>query len=165
MKNMNKKIVASISGLAIAGLLLTGCYTKSEELAAREEAQSQSRTDSLGRQNQEERLKREEDPNQIRYVYVFAPLDGSVIGYYTIQGKVSSSGTQNAPEEDLIKVYENSSDRIVMDSSKDDGTFGPSETGSFFFTTEGVLIEIEDLPYLQSDAPIKVYVDAPLFNE
>lgn len=161
---MKKKILA-VALIGALSLGFTGCLSKSEEFQDRKDNQSQALKNSLGRENQEERLKREEDPNQIRYVYVFAPLDGRVIGYYTIKGKVSTSGTQNAPEQDLVQVYSNSTERYIVDSAKDDGTYGPSETGSFFFTTEGVLIEIDGLPYLQSDAPIAVYVDAPSLNK
>lgn len=161
---MKKKIlaVALVGALALG---LAGCYSENDEVTARKDSQSQVLKDSLGRKNQEERLKREEDPNQIRYVYVFAPLDGRVIGYYTIVGKVSTSGTQNAPEQDLIQPWNGLKEMYVVDSAKDDGTYGPSETGSFFFTTEGVLIEIDGLPYLQSDSPIQVYVDAPSLNK
>lgn len=160
---MNKKIIAAtLAAVALFGLV--GC-SGSSEYQERKDKQSEALPDSLGIQNQEERLQREEDPNQIRYVYILAPLDGTVLGYYTIQGKVSASGTQNAPEQEIICRWSSAESCQAVDSAKDDGTFGPSETGSFFFTTEGVLIEIDSLAYIQSDSPIRLYNDAALLNE
>lgn len=160
MKTLTKLAAVAAAGALILGL--TGCTN--EEYQERKEQQSVALEDSLSRDNQEERLAREEDESQVRYVYILAPLTGEAIGYYTVNGKVSSAGVQNAPENDIIQPYAGG-DRYVVDSAKDDGTFGPSETGFFFFTTENVLIEIEGLAYVQSDAPIRLFIDAPLLNE
>lgn len=157
---MKKLIAAAAAGVLILGL--AGC--SNAEYQERKDKQSVALEDSLSRQNQEDRLAREEDESQVRYVYILAPLTGDVIGYYTVNGKVSSAGVQNAPENDIIQPYAGG-DRYVVDSAKDDGTFGPSETGFFFFTTENVLIEIEGLAYVQSDSPIRLFIDAPLLNE
>lgn len=157
------KITAVVAVALIGSVALAGC--SSSEYEERKDKQSEAKTDSLGIQNQEDRLEREEDPNQIRYVYILAPLDGTVLGYYTVAGKVSASGTQNAPEQEIICRWSSAESCQAVDSAKDDGTFGPSETGSFFFTTEGVLIEIDGLSYIQSDAPIRLYNDAALLNE
>lgn len=162
MKITKIAVAAAAAGALILGL--AGCGT-SQEFQERKEGQSTALTDSLSRQNQEERLKREEDETQVRYVYILAPLTGEAVGYYTVNGKVSSAGVQNAPEQELIRPYNGSSELYIVDSAKDDGTFGPSETGFFFFTTENVLIEIEGLAYVQSDAPIRLFIDAPLLNE
>lgn len=162
MNKLTKKITAVIAGLTIGALALVGCGNS--EYQSRTEKQSQALTSSLGIENQKERLQREEDPNAIRYVYILAQLDGSVLGYYTIQGKVSSAGTQIAPEQELVKRCD-TCDSHVMDSAKDDGTFGSSDAGFFFFTTEGILVEMEGVAYIQSDAPIKLYGDAPVLNE
>lgn len=161
---MKKKIIAAVVA-AITIIGLAGCSGYSEEYQERKDKQSTALENSLGIQNQKDRLEREEDPNQVRYVYILAPLSGDVLGYYTIQGKVSSSGTQNAPEQEIVDVCASSYCPEVVDSAKDDGTYGPSETGSFFFTTEGVLIEIDGLAYIQSDSPIRLYNDAALLNE
>lgn len=157
---MKKLIAAAAAGVLILGL--AGC--SNSEYQERKDKQSVALEDSLSRQNQEDRLAREEDESQVRYVYILAPLTGEAIGYYTVNGKVSSAGVQNAPENDIIQPYAGG-DRYVVDSAKDDGTFGPSETGFFFFTTENVLIEIEGLAYVQSDAPIRLFIDSPLLNE
>lgn len=165
---MKNRIITTVAALGLGALLLSGCTSASLASEERAGAQSTSRTDSLSRANQDERMAREEDESQVRYVYILAPLTGDVIGYYTVNGKVSSAGVQNAPEQDLIKGWESpgeGEDLYIVDSAKDDGTYGPSETGFFFFTTENVLIEIEGLAYVQSDSPIRLFIDAPLLNE
>ncbi|URP22269.1 hypothetical protein SEA_BIG4_236 [Microbacterium phage Big4] len=161
MKTLTKLAALGAASALILGLTACG---PSAEYQERKESQSQALEDSLSRDNQEERLKREEDESQVRYVYILAPLTGEAVGYYTVNGKVSSAGVQNAPENDIIQLY-SGGDRYVVDSAKDDGTYGPSETGFFFFTTENVLIEIEGLAYVQSDSPIRLFIDAPLLNE
>lgn len=158
-----KKITAAIAALILGALVLTGC---GQTTSYQERLNKQTETtldNSLGIQNQKDRLQREEDPNQIRYVYLLAKLDGNVLGYYTIKGKVSPAGTQLAPEQEIVQPW-SGGDRYVVDSAKDDGTYGTSDEGSFFFTTEDVLIETT-LDYLQSDSPIAFYGDAPRLNE
>ena len=158
---MKKTIAAIVASLALI-LALSACTTT--EYEERKQKQNQTTlTSSLGIENQKERLQREEDPNAIRYVYLLAKLDGSVLGYYTIQGKVSAAGTQLAPEQEIILPC-SGCDRQVVDSAKDDGTYGDSDSGSFSFTTEGVLIETT-LDYIQSDAPVAFYGDVPKLNE
>lgn len=159
----SKKLLSVAAAAAALTIGLTACGP-SAEYQERKDSQSVALDDSLSRQNQDERLAREEDESQVRYVYILAPLTGEAIGYYTVNGKVSSAGVQNAPENDIIQPWAGG-DRYVVDSAKDDGTYGPSETGFFFFTTENVLIEIEGLAYVQSDSPIRLFIDAPLLNE
>jgi len=163
IKKIVTRVAAAIAGLSIAITALAGCGY-SEEFKDRKDKQSVALDNSLSRQNQEERLSREEDESQVRYVYILAPLTGEAIGYYTVNGKVSSAGVQNAPEQQQIQLF-NGGDYYTVDSAKDDGTYGPSETGFFFFTTENVLIEIEGLAYVQSDSPIRLFIDAPLLNQ
>lgn len=159
-----KKIIAATAALIVGALMLVGCGTNSEYEERKENQSSVTLDNSLGIQNQEDRLQREEDPNQIRYVYLLAKLDGGVLGYYTIKGKVSPAGTQLAPEQEIICKWSSAESCQAVDSAKDDGTYGASDAGSFFFTTENVLIETT-LDYLQSDAPIAFYGDAPRLNE
>lgn len=165
MKTITKRVTAAVLAVSLGVVGLSGCYSQSKELKERKAQQSQALTDSLSRQNQEERLAREENEAQVRYVYILPYNSNEPLGYYTVNGKVSSAGVQNAPEQDLIKACDGCSDRFILDSAKDDGTFGPSETGFFFFTTEDVLIEMEGVAYIQSDAPIRLFLDAPLLNE
>lgn len=157
---MKKKLATITASAIVLAAALTGCTNQAIE--DRIDKQNETTLESsLGIDNQEERLQREEDPNAIRYVYLLAKLDGSVLGYYTIQGKVSPAGTQLAPEQEIIRW---NGEMIGVDSAKDDGTYGDSDSGSFFFTTEGVLIETT-LDYIQSDAPIAFYGDSPRLNE
>lgn len=149
-----KKMVAAATIALLGVLALAGCGY-SEEYENRKNDQSSVTLDnSLGIKNQKERLEREEDPNAIRYVYLMS--FGEIVGYYVIQGKVSPAGTQLAPEQDIICRSTAESCQAV-DSAKDDGTYGASDEGSFFFTTDGVLIETT-LDYIQSDGPIAIDV-------
>lgn len=161
---MRSRITAAIAGLAvIAALALTGC-TSSEYDQRRDDQNSVTLDNSLGISNQEERLEREEDPNAIRYVYLMSKTAGAespIVGYYVIKGKVSPAGTQLAPEQEIICRSTAESCQAV-DSAKDDGTYGASDEGSFFFTSDGVLVETT-LDYIQSDAPLAI--DVPRLSE
>jgi hypothetical protein len=161
MKSMTKKIASvAVIGLISMGAL-TGCYSKSTELTERENLQSQSKKGtSLELENLKKKKALEDNPNTLRYVYILTM--GEPIGYYVAKGKISSSSSQIAPEQDLIKVYEGSSDRIVMDSAKDDGSYGPGDPGIFFFTTSGNMIETS-LDYVVSTQPMTI--DVPLLEK
>lgn len=161
MKTLTKKI-ATVATIGLISLgAVTACSPKSGELQEREQLQSQSRKGtSLELENLKKKKALEENPNTLRYVYILTM--GDPIGYYVAKGKISSSSSQIAPEQDLIKVYENSSDRIVMDSAKDDGSYGPGDPGIFFFTTGGNMIETS-LDYVVSTQPMKL--DVPLLEK
>lgn len=151
---MKNKIIAAAT-VGVLAIALAGCGS-SAEWDEREAKQSEITLDnSLGIQNLEERLKREEDPNAIRYLYLMS--FGDIIGYYVTKGKISSSAGQLAPEEDLIKPWNSSSELYNIDSAKDDGTYGVGDPGIFFFTTDGVMVETS-LDYIQSDAPLAIDV-------
>ena len=154
-----KRIVAALAAVVVASLVFTGCGYSQEYTDRKEKQSTIVKGESLGKKNQEERLEREENANAIRYVYLMS--FGNIIGYYVIQGKVSPAGTQLSPEQEIICRSTAESCQAV-DSAKDDGTYGDSDSGSFFFTTEGVLIETT-LDYIQSDAPIAL--DVPRFNQ
>lgn len=159
MKNRTNAIAGA---LIAAILLLTGCSSQSESVAVRDDLQSQNREDSLEIKNLEKKRALEDDPAAVRYVYV---IDfGTIIGYYVAEGKISSNSSQIAPEQDLIKGWEspgNGEDLYVVDSAKDDGSFGPGDPGVFFFTPEGIMVET-DLKTLISTAPIPI--DVPRLN-
>lgn len=149
-----KKLTAGLVAAALT-VSLVGCGASSD-WEERENQQEQTTLDnSLGIQNLKERLKREEDPNAIRYLYLMS--FGDIIGYYVTKGKISSSAGQLAPEEDLIKPWNGASDLYNVDSAKDDGTYGVGDPGIFFFTTDGVMVETS-LDYIQSDAPLAIDV-------
>lgn len=155
MKNLKK--AAAI--LAIATLSLTACG-KTADLQERETLQDQYKTvESLELNNLKEKRDREDNPDAIRYLYVMS--FGEIVGYYVTQGKVSSNGSQIAPEQDLIKAVSGASERYVLDSAQDDGSYGSGDPGIFFFTTDGVMV-VTSLDYIQSDEPLPI--DVPRFG-
>jgi hypothetical protein len=159
-----KSITKKISAVAVAGLLVfsaTACSPKSAELKEREQLQAKSsKKDSLELRNLAAKRDLEENPDTTRYVYIMN--FGQIVGYYTAKGKISSSGSQIAPEQDLIKTCENCSDRFILDSAKDDGSYGESDPGIFFWTTEGTMVETS-LDYIVSTNPISL--DVPRLNK
>lgn len=137
--------------LALAGALaLTGC---SPTLTEREKAQSSSQIkDSLEKKNLERKRDREENPTAERYLYLMNY--GQIVGYYVTKGKVSSNGSQVGPE---LEVLRNLSGYPIVDSAKDDGTYGAGDPGIFFFTSDDVMVETS-LDYIMSDQPLAIDV-------
>lgn len=156
------KVLATIAGVALAVVAFTGCsasdYQSEDD---RRDAQQEEVTldSSLGIDAQKERLSREEDTNTVRYVYLINY--GQVFGYYVITGGVYGADTQLAPEQTGICPYYNSC--TTVDTAKDNGTYGGGDSGVFFITSDGVLVETT-LDYIQADAPINVYADIPLLG-
>lgn len=151
MKNITKKLTV----IALAGGLMlgaTGCTAN--EYQERKDAQAQTKPTgtTLGVKNLKEKMEREEDPNAIRYLYLMNY--GKIVGYYVTQGKISSSGSQIAPEQEVIRYY---GEGNILDSAKDDGTYGEADPGVFFFTTDGTMV-VTSLDYIQSDAPLGIDV-------
>lgn len=149
-----KKIIAIIAAGALA-LSLAACSGNSEYQERKAKQDSVTLESSLGTANLTERLTREEDPDAIRYLYLMN--FGQIVGYYVTKGKISSSAGQLAPEEEIVDPCVSSYCPTVVDSAKDDGTFGPGDPGIFFFTTDGVMVETS-LDYIQSDAPLSIDV-------
>lgn len=118
-------------------------------------------SDPLERENLSRRLTQYNSSGDTNYVYVFAGNTGQVIGYYVIRGKVSSTSSQMTSTQ--VNVDCNNNTSCTDDAIGDDGSYGPEEggqSGVFFFTTTGTLIET-DLPFLVSSAPVKTYASAP----
>lgn len=152
MKNFGKKIatVAVLGALTIGGL--ASCATPGE-YEKRKEAQGVSQVkNSLEKQNLEKKRDKEEDPNAVRYVYLMNY--GQIVGYWVALGKISSSGSQVGPEQEVIKYY---GEGYILDSAQDDGTFGTGDPGIFFFTADGTMVETS-LDYVVSDQPISLDV-------
>lgn len=154
------KITKKIASITLVGLLsvgaLAGCSTPTKAIQEREAKQSQSADNSLELKNLEAKVALENNPETLRYVYITGNT-GNIVGYWTAKGKISSSGSQIAPEQDLVKVYEGSSERVVVDSAKDDGSYGPGDPGIFFFTPDGTMVET-DLNVIVSTNPIQLDV-------
>lgn len=116
----------------------------------------------LERINVAEKLKRDSNPNRISYVYLLS-LDGKVIAHFVVKGKVSSSGSQLLPTQEIRDCGTDCD--LAIDAAGDDSTYGPTEPGIFFFTTGGQLITWSG-DYVQSDrqldikTPISLVADA-----
>lgn len=150
MKNRTIKIIAM---LAITGLSLTACGSSSYDERV-EQQNSVTLDESLEKANLEEKLLRENDPNATRYVYLMN--FGQIVGYYVIKGKVSSAGSQLAPEQEIVRRC-SGCDAHVVDSAQDDGTFGTGDPGIFFFTADGTMVSTS-LDYIEADSLLPIDV-------
>lgn len=155
---ISKKRFTQILATAVASTLLifglSGCV--SSEYDNRKDDQSSITLDeSLETANLQEKLERQNDPNAVRYVYLMSYAE--IIGYYVIQGKVSSNGSQLAPEQEIICRYNSGDSCQAVDSAQDDGSYGSGDPGIFFFTSDGILVETS-LDYIVSDSPLAVDV-------
>ena len=156
------KLGTIIVAAMVAMIALTGCTNNSSYDERVEQQDAVTLDDSLGIQAQTERLEREEDTTAERYVYVMPLGSKEAIGYYVIKGGVYDASTQLAPEQEIICRYNTSESCQAVDSARDNGTFGgDGGDGFFFFTTDGALVELAFLAYMQSDQPIAAYVDVP----
>jgi hypothetical protein len=117
-------------------------------------------SDPLELKNLAFRLQSYNSKNSTNYVYVFT-FSGQVVGYYVIQGKVSSTGSQMTSTD--VNVTCNGSTSCTNLAPGDDGSYGPSEGGQFgvFFRTAGGALVETDLPFLVSNAPIPTYANIP----
>lgn len=162
---MKIPIRRSVIGLAavLLSFSLMGVSCTSQEYEDRQDKQTAiTLDDSLGIQAQQERLSREEDTTAVRYVYVMPIGSKEAIGYYVIKGGVYDASTQLAPEQEIICKYNSGESCLTVDSARDNGTFGgEGGDGFFFFTSDGVLVELAYLAYLQQDQPIAAFIDVP----
>jgi hypothetical protein len=116
---------------------------------------------SVERQNLARRLLEFNKKDKIGYVYILS--FGKFIGYYVIKGKVSSNSSQMTNQTWITKwtCPGGCSDSVgPVDAAGDDGSFGPSEPGIFFFTAAGALIQT-DSNYIYSDQPFSINADLP----
>jgi hypothetical protein len=154
-----RKIAVVLGGIAIATLLSASSCDSAAEDKAKEQREAKSASiilcgepnDSLECKNLKERERRNSQPNAIGYVYLYN-FDGSVKGYFTIKGKVSSTQSQMGPMDTYIT---HSYGNLSLEAAGDDGSYGPNETGIFFFTTEGVMVTYSG-EYVLSDGPLKL---------
>lgn len=120
-------------------------------------------SDPLERKNLSKRLTQYNSKGDTNYVYVFT-YTGQVIGYYVINGKVSSTSSQMTSTQVNVGCGSKSpQDQCTNEAIGDDGSYGPEEGGQagvFFFTVNGTLEET-DLPFLVSSAPVAIYASVP----
>lgn len=148
-----KKKLAAIAAI-IALVFALGACNDSAAQERQEQQAAVTLADSLEKVNLEEKLLRENDPSAVRYVYLIS--FAQPIGYYVIKGKVSSSGSQLAPEQELIRAC-TGCDYFSVDSAQDDGTYGSGDPGIFFFLADGTMVS-STLDYIESDAPLPIDV-------
>lgn len=90
---------------------------------------------------------------------------GSVVGKFTVDGKVSSLNSYLTPDSEWYE-QEYWSDGDSYDGANDwladvDGSYGENDNGIFFFTPDGKYVEWTGV-YLYSDIPFEV--QAPVVN-
>ena len=110
-------------------------------------------SDPLERKNLAARLTQYNSKGNTNYVYIMT-FSGQVIGYYVIQGKVSSTSSQMTSTTQVTNCgTQNNGDGAgcaVSEAIGDDGSYGPEEGGQygvFFFTSTGTLVET-DQPFV-----------------
>jgi hypothetical protein len=158
---MPKKPAAIITALVASALVLAGCRGADEGAEARAALQRQTTlANSLEKENLREKLERENNPNAVRYVYLIS--FAQPIGYYVIRGKVSSSGSQLAPEQEAVRMCGYNECWTMTDSAQDDGTYGSGDPGIFFFLADGTMVSTT-LDYIESDQPLPLQV--PLLGD
>ena len=81
---------------------------------------------------------------------------GSVVGKFTVDGKVSSLNSFLTPDSDYYSC--NVTNKWIADV---DGSYGENDNGIFFFTPDGKYVEWSGI-YLYSDIPFEV--DTPVVN-
>lgn len=166
MNRAKKIIIAAVAGLSATLLLSASACSNNNDAAtdatkARQDKAARivlcgEANDSLECKNLKERERRNSQPSAIGYVYLYN-FDGSVKGYFTIKGKVSSTQSQMGAMDIIADACINTTDYCpeVMEAAGDDGSYGPNESGIFFFTTEDIMVTYSG-EYVLSDAPLKL---------
>lgn len=113
--------------------------------------------DSLECKNLREKLKRDEDPNRITYLYL-TNMMGEPYAYWVVKGKISSNQSQMAPMDQVVDIdpIDGSRQWTIVEAPGDDGSSGPNEDGIFFFTPDGNKIVVGGGNYIQSDFPLDI---------
>ena len=87
---------------------------------------------------------------------------GSVVGKFTVDGKVSSLNSFLTPDSEYYEYNTGSSSTCRNDWIADvDGSYGENDNGIFFFTPDGKYVEWSGI-YLYSDIPFEV--EAPVVS-
>lgn len=81
---------------------------------------------------------------------------GSVVGRFTVDGKVSSLNSYLTPDSDYFEIATGSSATHRNNWLADvDGSYGENDSGIFFFTVDGKYVEWTGT-YLYSDIPFEI---------
>ena len=87
---------------------------------------------------------------------------GSVVGKFTVDGKVSSLNSYLTPDSEYYEiVYGGTYTELNKWLADVDGSYGENDSGIFFFTPDGKYVEWSGI-YLYSDIPFEV--SAPVVN-
>lgn len=158
----NRSLGAAVAAIALV-LGLTACSSAKAEqnnpqAQSNFEAQKKSVPvpviqDSLERRNIAEHIKRNNQAERVRYIYLISQV-GTVFAYYTIKGKVTSTAAQLTPTDDFAKKC-SSCDWEVVQGPTEDGSFGGDEGGIYFFTAEGDEVQWNG-EWLLFDRPMKI---------
>lgn len=157
-RKLKRPVTLTAAGLIALTLLLTAssCSGDYEERQA-EENRKIIEGESLEEKNLWEKVRREENPAAIRYMYLWVPNVAQPIGYFTIEGKISSSGSQLGPSDKIVPGC-SGCERVVVDGPQDDNTYGEGDPGQFFFLTNGTMVTINGFITLDSDVPLELDV-------
>lgn len=99
--------------------------------------------------------------NPLGYIILLTE-SGSVVGKFTVDGKVSSLNSFLTPDSEYYEIDTGASSIMHNNWLADvDGSYGENDNGIFFFTPDGKYVEWSGI-YLYSDIPFEV--DAPVIN-
>lgn len=111
-------------------------------------------SDSLERGNIIEHLKRNNQADRVRYIYLLADT-GGIYAYFVIKGKVTSTGAQLTPTDDIVDPCTADFCPTVVQGPTDDGSYGGDEGGIYFFTDTGMEVQWNGR-WLLTDEPLKI---------
>ena len=165
-------VVAALTVLGLAGcvsegpdkdsaqgkkIAMTDDVTKAQEAAVPYPASELK--NPLDRRNLADRLRRNNNPNAISYLYVLSNT-GQPIGYFVLKGKLTSTESSLLPTDSIIDACGRGGEYCptVVQGVGDDGTYGQNEGAVFGFTAQGVMVTIRSENWFQSDAPISLSV-------
>lgn len=96
------------------------------------------------------------------YIVLFTE-SGSVVGKFTVDGKVTSLNSYLTPDSEYYEILYGGTYTKENEWLPDvDGSYGSNDNGIFFFTTDGKYIEwtgtylYSDIPFIVSDPIVKV---------
>jgi hypothetical protein len=106
-------------------------------------------------------------PHVVGYVYIFISGASTPLGYYVVDGKVASLKSYLVPQQRITDeaVIQGNLTHVsgyyVVDDADIDGTYGDNIDGVFFFTDNGVYVEIPTngpVGYTYSTQPLPIRV-------
>lgn len=162
-KPWKKLLLIPLAVVALIGVTAGSCNSETEQndpvANSNYEAQKKNDpipnlSDSLERANIIEHLKRNNQADRTRYIYLLADT-GGVYAYYLIKGKVTSTAAQLTPTDDIADPCSSSYCPMVVQGPTDDGSFGGDEGGIYFYTDTGVEIQWNGR-WLLTDAPMEI---------